>query len=346
MHKFRIGVTPDFYAEVKGRFEHILEEQFAGVPGVEWGPMPPQPGKLAAPEALKQFDAIFWLGLKLARESLLGVERLAVVARWGVGYDMIDVAALTEADVMLAITPNAIRRPVAEAILTFIFALSTNLLEQDRITRQGRWRGDLSRLGRNLPGRALGSVGCGNIARELFRLARPLGFGRLIACDPYVRQQEVDGLGVELVAMETVFRESDFVTVNTPLSPETRGLIGERHFRLMKPTAFFINTARGPIVQYDALLRALQERWIAGAGLDVYPQEPPANDDPLLRLDNVILAPHALAWTEEMVRDNGIEACQNMLAVARGELPGGIVNREVIQRPGFQKKLERYRSNT
>jgi len=154
------------------------------------------------------------------------------VARWGVGYDMIDVPALTEADVLLAITPNATRRPVAEAILAFVFALSTNLVAQDRLVRRGQWRGDLPRLGRNLAGRVLGSVGCGNIARELFRLARPLGFGRLLACDPFVKQDDVAELGVELVSMETLFRESDFVAVNTYLSAETRGLIGEEHFRL------------------------------------------------------------------------------------------------------------------
>ncbi len=341
---FRIGVTPDFYTDAKGCFENVLAERLGGFAGVEWGPMPPQPGKMGTPEALGGFDAIFSLGLKITPESLRGVERLAVVARWGVGYDMIDVPALTEAGIALAITPTATRRPVAEAILTFIFALSTNLLELDRMTRRGQWRGVLPRLGRNLPGRVLGSVGCGNIAREMFRLVQPFGFGRLIACDPFVKREDVAALGVEMVSIEAVFRESDFVTINTFLSPETRGLVGEEHFRLMKPTAYFINTARGPIVQYDALRRALREKWIAGAGLDVYPQEPPPADEPLFQMDNVVLAPHALAWTEEMARDNGIEACLNMLAVARGEAPGGLVNREVLSRPAFQQKLERYRN--
>jgi phosphoglycerate dehydrogenase-like enzyme len=341
--KFRVGVTPDFYVDAKGRFEAVLEQQIGPSEYAEYAPMPPQPGKLATPDALNQFDGLFSLALKITPESLKGVDRLAVVARWGVGYDMIDVNALTAADVMLAITPNAVKRPVAEAILTFIFALSKNLLVLDRVTRAGGWRGDLTRLGRDLPGRVLGSVGCGNIARELFRLARPLGFGRLIACDPYVSQDQVADLGVEIVDMDTLFRESDFVCVNTFLSEQTRGLVGEAQLRLMKPTAFLINTARGPIVQHPALARALREKWIAGAGLDVFPAEPPPKDDPLFSLDSVILAPHALAWTEELMRDNGIEACQNILAIARGELPAAIVNREVIERPGFQEKLARYR---
>ncbi len=340
---FNIGVTPDFYVEAKGKFEAILEEQISGHEGVKCGPMPPQPGKMGTPDALNQFDAIFSLALKITPESLQGVDRLAVVARWGVGYDMIDVDALTASDIMLCITPNAVRRPVAEAILTLVFALLKNLPAQDRLTRAGGWRGDLKRLGRNIPGHTLGSVGCGNIAKELFRLAKALGFSRLIAADPFVKQEQVSDLGIEMVDLDTLFRESDFVTVNTLLNKNTRGMVGKAQFDLMKPTAFFINTARGPIVQHDALVEALRENKIAGAGIDVFPVEPPPKDDPLFALDNVIVAPHALAWTQELMHDNGVEACQNVLALSRGELPGGIVNREVIDRPGFQKKLATYR---
>src|SRR6185436_20566521 len=113
--KFRIGITPDFYTEAKGKFESVLEEQLRGASGVESAPMPPQSGKVATPDALNQFDAIFWLALKITTESLQNVDRLAVIARWGVGYDMLDVDAMTEANIALAITPNAVRRPVAEA---------------------------------------------------------------------------------------------------------------------------------------------------------------------------------------------------------------------------------------
>jgi phosphoglycerate dehydrogenase-like enzyme len=111
----------------------------------------------------------------------------------------------------------------------------------------------------------------------------------------------------------------------------------------MKPTAYFINTARGPIVQEQALVRACREGWIAGAGIDVFEHEPPGAGHALFELDNVTLAPHGIAWTEETVRDNGLEACDNILAVFHGEAPPGIVNREVLERPGFQAKLARYR---
>jgi phosphoglycerate dehydrogenase-like enzyme len=341
---FRVGVTPDFYTDAKGRFEHILEQKLIGVSGIECRPMPPQPDKIATAEALNQFDALFALGLRIHAGSLHGVQRLAVIARWGVGYDMIDIEALTAADIALAITPAAVRRPVAEAILTFIFALTTNLRMQDRFVREGRWRGDLPRLGRNLKGRTLGSLGCGNIAKEMFRISESLGFGRRIATDPFITRDQAAAAGVELVELDELLSESDFLTINTLLNKQTRGLIGEKELRRMKPDAYIINTARGPIIQEAALVRALKEKWIAGAGLDVFEHEPLPQDSPLRELDNVILSPHALAWTEEIVRDNGIEACDNILAIYRGEVPDTIVNKEVIEQPGFQQKLAKYRS--
>jgi phosphoglycerate dehydrogenase-like enzyme len=340
---FRVGITPDFYTEAKGKFESAVESKLSGLSGLVFEPMPPQPDKLATPDALSSYDAIFSLALKITRESLAGIDRLALVARWGVGYDMIDVTALTEADVALAITPNAVRRPVAEAILTFVFALSTNLMMQDKLVRQGKWRGELTRLGRNIKGRTLGSIGCGNIAGEMFRMAGALGFGRLIAADPFCPQERAEMLGVQLVSMDEVLAESDFVAINTFLNESTRGLIGEKQLQKMKSSAYLINTARGPIVQEEALIRALREGWIAGAGLDVFEREPLPAGSPLREMDNVILSPHGLAWTEEIVRDNGLEACDNILTVARGEVPPSIVNKEVLSRPGFQRKLQRFR---
>lgn len=340
---FRVGVTPDFYIEAKGKFESIVEAKFGSRHGLEWAPMPAQPTRIAEAEAVDQFDAIFALALKFTAESVKGIERLAVVSRWGVGYDMIDVPALTEADVALAITPGAVRRPVAEAIFSLLFALTTNLVQQDNLVRKGGWRGDLPKLGHNIAGRTLGSIGCGNIGQEMFRMAASLGFGRLITTDPFIGAEQAEQLGVELVPMEALLAASDFVTINTPLSAETKGLIGEVELRKMKPSAYLINTARGPIVQETALIRALEEGWIAGAGLDVFEVEPLPADSPLRNLDNVILTPHGLAWTEELARDNGLEACENILTIAAGQVPASIVNKEVLNRPGFQRKLERYR---
>ncbi|MBS1832013.1 MAG: dehydrogenase [Acidobacteria bacterium] len=339
MRKFKVGITQDFFVEAKGRFEAALQHKLAPLPYVEFESMPAQ--KIATPDVIDQYDAIFALAVKFNRESLQGIKRLALIARWGVGYDMIDTAALTDADAALAITPNAVRRPVAEAILTLIFALSKNLFIQDRLVREGKWRGDLPSLGGCLEGKTLGSVGCGNIAKEMFRLSGSLGFGRFIAYDPFATPTP----GVELVSLEEVMRASDFVAVNTLLNADTHHMIREEQFRMMKPTAYFINTARGPIVDQAALTKALREHWIAGAGIDVFEQEPVAKDDPLLQLDNVILAPHGLAWTQEIARDNGLEACDNIIAISKGEVPLSVVNREVLTRPGFQAKLAAFRAS-
>jgi len=216
MSIFRVGITPDFYREAKGRFEAAVECKLAPAPGLRYDPMPAQPGNVATPEALNEFDALFALATKVTRESVANVERLAVIARWGVGYDMIDVPALTDAGIALAITPNAVKKPVAEAILTFIFALAKDLREQDRTVREGRWRGNLRRPGYGIQGKVLGSVGCGNIARELFRTAQSLGFSRFLACDPYADAAAAKALGVELVGME---RDTVPVNVGTGTLP-------------------------------------------------------------------------------------------------------------------------------
>lgn len=340
---FRLGVSPDFYTEAKESLDGVIAAKFAGAAHIEVASMPPAENLLATPEAMNQFDAIFALALRVAPESLVGVTRPAIIARWGVGYDRIDVEAITNSDIVLSITPNAVKRPVSEAIFAFILALAKNLRQQDRITRAGGWRGDLPRLGVSIAGTTLGSIGCGNIGQEMFRMSQSMGFGRRIAYDPYVTQEQVAALGIELVDMDTVFRESDWVTVNTLLNKSTEGLVQERHFRLMKPSAFFVNTARGPIVEHEALAKALRENWIAGAGIDVFPVEPTAKNDPLFALDNCIVAPHAMAWTTELMRDNGYEASDNVIAVSRGEVPGGVVNRAVLERAGFQAKLARFR---
>ncbi len=340
---FRVGVTPDFYIDAKGRFENHLQAQLGNVPSIEVAALPSQPGNVAVAADIDQFDAIFSLATRYTPESFRNLTRLSLIARWGVGYDMIDIPACTGADVLLAITPEAVRRPVAEAILTFLFMLAKNTLEKDRTVRERRWRPDLKRLGTCIPGRTLGSLGCGNIAQEMFRISASLGFARFLAHDPFVDPAIAAACNVELVSFEELLRESDYLAVNCFLNESTRGLIGEAQLRLMKPTAYLINTARGPIVDQAALARALKENWIAGAGIDVFEAEPPAPNDPLLDCENAVFAPHALAWTEEIGRDNTIEACRNILELAAGAIPHGVVNREVLARPGFLSKLERYK---
>lgn len=296
-------------------------------------------------DALAGCDALILLAPRFSRASIPEDGRLTLVARFGVGYDTVDVGACTEHDIALVITPDGVRRPVAVAILTLILALAGRLLQKDRLTRMGPagWAKRADHMGVGLTGRTLAQLGMGNIGAEVFRLAKPLEM-RFLAHDPWADPRLASELGVELVDLETLLREADVLSISVPLTEATRHLIDEAKLRLMKPTAFLINTARGPVVDQKALYRALTEGWIAGAGLDVFEIEPVPADEPLLALDNVILAPHALAWTDECFARIGASDMEAVLAVMRGEVPRHVVNREVLERPGFRAKLARNRA--
>jgi D-3-phosphoglycerate dehydrogenase len=179
----------------------------------------------------------------------------------------------------------------------------------------------------------------GNIGHEMFLLAKPFGM-KHIAYDPYITQEAVDDVDVELVDMETVLVESDFLNISCPLNEKTRRLVGEKELRKMKKTAFLINTARGPIVDEVALIKALQEGWIREAGLDVFEQEPIPLHNPLLKMDNVIITPHALGHTDELFVMMLDEILGQVSQIIRGEVPEGLVNREVWDKPEFQAKLK------
>ncbi len=288
-------------------------------------------------------DALILLMPRVSAETLAGNARLAMVARFGVGYDNVDVAACTERDVALVITPDGVRRPGAVSILTLMFALTGKLMVKDRIARRGPagWAERTNYNGVGLVGRTLGSIGIGNIGAELFRLTRPLDMG-FLAHDPHAEPALAEELGVELVGLEELFRLSDVLTVNCPLTEETRHLVNAERLALMKPTAYLINTARGAIVDQAALTEVLAARRIAGAGLDVLEREPPDADDSILELDNVIVTPHALCWTDQIFAGNGAADVKAALDIAAGRVPVGIVNGEVVERPGWRAKLAAY----
>lgn len=340
---FRVGISADFAVDARGHYEKPMREIFASSPHIQYELMPSCLDELPTVEQLDQYDGILALATRIDPRNLEGLKRLALVARWGVGYDRLDTTAMTNAGVALTITPNAVRRPVAEAALSLIFACSLNLIPQHQSVSAGKWRSSLPRLGRNIQGRVLGSIGLGNIAGEMFRMAVSLGFSRLLAHDPYASSDKARDLGVELVDLATLFTESDFVCVHCALNDSTRHLVSSSLLVRMKPTAFLINTARGPIVDEAALVHALQQGWIAGAGLDVFETEPLPADAPIRQCNNVIFAPHGLAWTEELARDNTLEACRSLVAVSKGLVPASIVNSDVLRTPIFQSKLLKYR---
>jgi D-3-phosphoglycerate dehydrogenase len=196
-------------------------------------------------------------------------------------------------------------------------------------------------MGVGLVGRTLGSLGIGNIGAEVFRMAKPFDMS-FIAHDPFADKAVAAELGVELVGLEELFRRSDVLSVSCPLTPETHHIVNAERLALMKPTAYLINTARGPIVDQKALTRVLQEGGIAGAGLDVLEQEPPEPDDPILKLDNVLLAPHALCWTDQCFAGNGAADVRAVLDVQHGRVPRGVVNRAVLESDIWKARLAAY----
>lgn len=339
---FRVGITADFRSAGSGLLDDILAQQFGSLPVIDHEFMPELLPEVT-PAQIQGYDAVISLAPRFTAATLRDAARLVTIARWGVGYDMIDTQACTDNDVLLCITRDAVRRPVAEGIVTLLLALTKHVLTKDRLVRTGRWDAKTSYPGIGLRGRTLGTVGVGNIGGELARLLRPFDLRRILAYDPYVSSAQAAEIGVELVDLDTLMAESDFVCINCPLTKDTFHLIGERQIQRMQPSALLINTSRGSVIDQVVLTRALQTRQIAGAALDVFEQEPLAADDPLIQLDNVILSPHAIAWTDELVRDNGVGACENVLMILRGEVPAYTVNREVIDRPGFQAKLRALR---
>ncbi len=199
-------------------------------------------------------------------------------------------------------------------------------------------------MGEMLTGKVLGSLGLGSIAREMFRLAAPLEM-RHIAHDPYIPGTLAATSGVQLVDKETLLREADFLCITCTLTPETWHTIGVAELALMKPSAYLINTARGPIVDEAALIAALQDGRLRGAGLDVFEHEPLPADSPLLAMDNVLLAPHALAWTDELVLGNSMADAHGLVRLAYGDTPDAVVNRDVLEHVGFQDKLRMRRQD-
>jgi D-3-phosphoglycerate dehydrogenase len=258
--------------------------------------------------------------------------RLKLVSRHGVGYDSVDVPAMTQAGVLLANTPNAVPRPVATIALTFILALAHRLMAKDRITRAGHWPERLEHMGTGLTGRTLGVIGAGRIGKELLRLAKPFDL-KLLAADPYAETLELAYIGARHVTLEQVMSESDFVVITCLLNDETRGLVGARELALMKGSAFLINVARGPIVNERALYEALAAGRIAGAGLDVFEEEPTPAHNPILKLDNVIVTPHALCWTDELFGNIARTAIGAVLAVHAGRRPEFLVNPGALGHP-------------
>ena len=274
-----------------------------------------------------------------------GADRLVVIGRAGVGTDKIDLAACTENNVAVFNAPNSLTHSTAAAAMLLILTLAKKLFAHDRMARSGDWRNQPAITGDDLVGQTLGIIGLGRISWELIRLLEPFGM-RILAYSRHCRPELAAERKVHLVDMDTLLRESDYVSLHCDLSSSTRGFFGAHEFGLMKPTAYFINTGRGELVRQEEMVRVLQERRIAGAGLDVYAHEPLAAMDPLTVLDNVVLSPHWLPTSHRVVRLVSTAMAEGILRAARGQVPENIVNPEVLTRQGFKAKLSKFIVNT
>src|SRR5215210_4798246 len=328
--KFRVALSGDFKKpDGSPTFPDFDLEPLKNAPGVEMAFLPT--ANPIEARHLADFDALILLVPRFARESIPQGGRLSVVARFGVGYDNVDVDACTEAGIAVVITPDGVRRPVAVSIIALMLALTGKLLIKDRLTRAGPagFNQRAEHMGIGLVGLTLGSLGVGNIGAEMFRLAKPFDM-KFVAHDPFADPKVAAELGIELVGMDDLFARADILTVNCPLTEDTRHVVNAKRLGMMKKTAYLINTARGPIVDQKALTEVLTNHRIAGAGLDVFETEPPDTNDPLLKLDNVILAPHALCWTDQCFAGNGAADVRAVLDVQHGRTPRGVVNPDVL----------------
>ncbi len=295
-------------------------------------------------EHLRGMDGLIVLRPYIRRHAYEGADNLTIIGRSGAGYDKIDVQACTDNDVLLFNLPNTLNHSTASSALMFILALTKNLMAQDRITRAGRWDLQSEVLGTEIERKTLGIIGLGASGRELARIIAPFNM-RILAYSPHADPAQAAELGVELISLEDLMRQSDVISLHSNLTPDKHRMIRAEHFALMKPTAYFVNVARGALIDQAALVKVLQEKKIAGAGLDVFEVEPLPADDPLTKLDNVLLTPHWAPATSDIWTAGGRQMAQCILKAARGEVPPNVINKSVLDSARFQAKLARFVEN-
>jgi len=344
--KFVVALTGDFNDDSGApKFRDIGLSVLAGNPHIEQRVFKQHRNPIEA-EQIEGAQGVIVLTPAITAQSVAKSESLLVMARFGVGYDNVDVKACTAANVLVTITVGAVDRPVAEAAVGWMIALGHNMRAKDGLVRTGQWNERSKYMGCELRERTLGVVGLGGIARKLIDLLRSFGMKQPLAFDPFAKPEMAASLGVRLVSLDELLGQSDFVSIHCPLTEQTHGLIGARQLALMKPGAYLLNTARGGIVDEDALYEALKNRRIAGAALDCFAQEPVTTPHRFGELDNVLLAPHRIAWTNELFRDIGQTACQVMVDLSLGARPRGVLNPELFDRPEFQAKWKPFQKHS
>jgi D-3-phosphoglycerate dehydrogenase len=283
-------------------------------------------------EQIADMDAVI-VGLKvsLTADVISKLRRCKIIQATGIGVDKIDVDAATKAGILVVNVPDVFTEEVADQAFTLLLAVNRKLVYTQQMAASGRWSQTQAGMGSvpKINGKTLGLVAFGNIARAVARRAK--GFGlNIIAHDPFVTPDVMAEHGVESVSIEQLFGESDFISAHVPHSAATHHLIGKKLFDLMKPSAIFVNTGRGKVVDEPALIEALREGKLAGAGLDVLEQEPPDPDNPLLSMSNVTVTPHVAAYSNESTVARRRRHGQEIAAVLTGQRPRNVVNRAVL----------------
>jgi phosphoglycerate dehydrogenase-like enzyme len=320
---FRVGLTRALKA-FEPPLSELVDLSPIETPPVEWRFLDPHPPELR-PQHVDGFHAIVLAAARVTEATLSGSSPPRLIAVFGVGTDVVDVDACTRRGILVTITPEGISRPMAMGALTFVLALAHNLPEKERAAHEQGWPRRFGAIGLGVAGRTLGIVGYGRIGRELAALVQPLGM-RCLAYSRSLTPEEAARTGVECAELPRLLAESEYVCVTVPLTDGTRGLIGAEELALMKPSAYLVNIARGAVVDEAALVEALRERRIAGAALDVFAEEPVPPDNPLLHLDNVLVAPHSIGYTSELMRESAASAFACIRAVAEGRVPANLVN--------------------
>ncbi|HJS85293.1 MAG TPA: C-terminal binding protein [Acetobacteraceae bacterium] len=283
-------------------------------------------------------DAIYAKGMRFTKRVIEGLEKCKLIALASVGVDSVDVAAATARGIPVTNCPHTFIEEVADHAMALLLAGHRRIIEQDRMVREGRWhegRPALLKVPR-IMGLTLGFIAFGHVARAVAKRAKPFGL-RMMAYDPYIEELIMAEYDVLPATFEEVLRESDFVSMHAPATPEAEGMFTEKHFRMMKPSAVFINTGRGPTVQEAGLIRALEEGWIAHAALDVLEQEPPGDNNPLLKMNNVTLSAHNASASSRFDPARKRHAGRELALVLSGRWPMSCVNPAVLMRSDLRR---------
>ncbi|MDA0365821.1 MAG: C-terminal binding protein [Chloroflexi bacterium] len=286
----------------------------------------------------KQADAVIARGRRITAEIIAGLERVVVIGCGSVGTDTVDVDAATDAGIPVTNVPDVFIEEVADHTMAILLAAHRRLYEMRQLIQDGRWVEGHPYL-RQFPrlwGQTIGLISYGNVARAVARRCQPFGL-HVIAHDPYVSENELTRDGVEPVGYRELFERSDFVSNHLPLNAETRHLIGREQFAAMKSSAIFVNAGRGPCHDEEALIEALQRGEIAGAGLDVFETEPVDLENPLLRMDNVIVTPHVASATSRMMPETQRRLGHEIASALQGRWPRSVVNPSVLTRSELRR---------